>query len=659
MQDIRIDGARFRDRSGRQILLRGVNLGGDCKVPAVPDGRTFLTTDFADHRRVSFVGRPFSLDAAGNHFRRLKHWGFNCVRLLTTWEAVEHAGPGQYDSEYLEYLTRICEIAGEYGIQVFIDFHQDVWSRMSGGDGAPGWTFEAAGLDFSLFDKADAALVMQYRYDQQLGGRQASYPVMSWGGNYSMPANALMWTFFWAGGALAPDHHWQGRNIQDVLQDCYLGAMAVVARSVAHLGNVIGFDTLNEPGPGLVGKHLTRPMRHVRSAVWTPLDTLAAASGFSRVLPIMRAGQKTGDFIANKARVSIWRDGVEDPFRSLGVWDVNDFGEPVALNPDYFRSGDTREFSLERDFVLPFFHRVASTIRNIRPDWLLFAEISPHTVGAYREYPGALPENSVNALHWYDYTALVTKSFDPDRMVDVTNGEVRDGKASILAHYRKQLLHIRRYGDDIPGGAPTLIGECGIPFDLHEGEAYRRYSEGETQDAIWSAHIRALQYMYDTFDALLLNSTQWNYTASNRNDPMIGDGWNQEDLSIFSEDQCADPQDPDSGGRAIPGFCRPYVQAAQGNIDFVKYELDTCVFECTINVDPKIGKPTEIYVPKRQFGDAPRVELESGTASHLWDGQILKVTGLQPGLLKIVVRSETGRCALNEQIRATPSFGNS
>ena len=643
MQDIRVDGARFRDRSGRQILLRGVNLGGDCKVPAVPDGRTFLATDFSDHRVVSFVGRPFPLDEASDHFRRLKHWGFNCVRLLTTWEAVEHAGPGQYDAEYLDYLARVCEVAGEFGIQVFIDFHQDVWSRMSGGDGAPGWTFEAAGLDFGLFDQADAALVMQHRYDQKLGGRQASYPVMSWGGNYSMPANALMWTFFWAGSSLVPDHKWQGRDIQAVLQESYLGAMEAVARSVAHLPNVIGFDTLNEPGPGLVGKHLTTPMRHVRSAVWTPLDALAAASGFSRVLPILKAGQRSGEFIANKDRVSIWRAGVEDPFLKLGVWGLNDLGEPVALNPDFFRSGEAQEFSLERDFVLPFFHRVASTIRSIRPDWLIFAEISPHTVGAYREYPGPLPVNSVNALHWYDYTALVTKSFNPDLMVDVTNGEVREGKEAILAHYRKQLLHIRRYGEAVPGGVPTLIGECGIPFDLNEGEAYQRFSEGETGDSIWAAHIRALQYMYDTFDELLLSSTQWNYTASNRNDPMIGDGWNQEDLSIFSVDQYTDSTDPDSGGRAILGFCRPYVQAAQGNIAHVQYQLDNCEFECVIEVVPEITNPTEIYVPMRQFGDAPRVELPSGAATYVWHGQILKVTGVRSGPLKIVIRSDAGR----------------
>ncbi|HVK78979.1 MAG TPA: cellulase family glycosylhydrolase, partial [Verrucomicrobiae bacterium] len=144
------DGDRFIDADGRHIILRGVNLGGDCKLP-YPDGGTNFPSDFSDHRTVTFVGRPFPLADAEQHFARLRHWGFNTLRLLTTWEAVEHAGPGQYDEAYLDYFAEIARMAGEYGFVVFVDFHQDVWSRMSGGSGAPGWTFEALGLDFTKF----------------------------------------------------------------------------------------------------------------------------------------------------------------------------------------------------------------------------------------------------------------------------------------------------------------------------------------------------------------------------------------------------------------------------------------------------------------------------------------------------------------------------
>ena len=52
---------------------------------------------------------------------------------MTTWEAVEHAGPGQYDTAYLDYFAELCRVSGEYGFYVFVDFHQDAWSRFSGG----------------------------------------------------------------------------------------------------------------------------------------------------------------------------------------------------------------------------------------------------------------------------------------------------------------------------------------------------------------------------------------------------------------------------------------------------------------------------------------------------------------------------------------------
>jgi len=149
MTPIHIDGPWFKDEAGRTLILRGVNVGGSSKIPRTPNGATYQRNGFFDHRNVSFVGHPFPLDEADEHFARLKAWSFTFLRFLVTWEAIEHEGPGIYDTEYLTYLRAVIEKAHEHGIQVFIDSHQDVWSRFSGGDGAPGWTFEAAGMDIT------------------------------------------------------------------------------------------------------------------------------------------------------------------------------------------------------------------------------------------------------------------------------------------------------------------------------------------------------------------------------------------------------------------------------------------------------------------------------------------------------------------------------
>src|ERR1700680_607562 len=133
---IRADGSHFKDEHGRTLMLRGVNLGGRSKVPFAPNGATYIRDGFFEHQHVSFVGRPFPLEEADEHFARLRAWGLTFLRLLVTWEAIEHAGPGIYDEAYLDYVYEIVKKAGEEGIALFMDPHQDVWSRFSGGDGA-------------------------------------------------------------------------------------------------------------------------------------------------------------------------------------------------------------------------------------------------------------------------------------------------------------------------------------------------------------------------------------------------------------------------------------------------------------------------------------------------------------------------------------------
>ncbi|TMD48893.1 MAG: glycoside hydrolase family 5 protein, partial [Chloroflexi bacterium] len=128
---ISIEGSHFKDEHGRTLILRGVNLGGSSKVPCSPNGATHIREGFFEHRAVSFVGRPFPLEEADEHFTRLREWGLTCLRFLVTWEAIEHAGPGIYDEAYLDYVYAIIKKANEYGFSVLIDPHQDVWSRFS------------------------------------------------------------------------------------------------------------------------------------------------------------------------------------------------------------------------------------------------------------------------------------------------------------------------------------------------------------------------------------------------------------------------------------------------------------------------------------------------------------------------------------------------
>jgi len=175
------------------LLLRGVNLAGTAKIPTVPDGSTYINDPafWGDHRNVSFVGRPFPLEEADEHLSRLRAWGLTFLRFLVTWEGVEHSGPGMYDMEYVEYLVAVVRKAHEYGIVVFIDPHQDVWSRWTGGDGCPGWVMEKVGFNLTALEASGAAVTHQ--------GHGDPLPKMIWGSNNWRLATSTMFTLFFAG----------------------------------------------------------------------------------------------------------------------------------------------------------------------------------------------------------------------------------------------------------------------------------------------------------------------------------------------------------------------------------------------------------------------------------------------------------------------------
>jgi hypothetical protein len=634
-----VEGTRFVDTHGRQLILRGVNLGGDGKLP-YPHGGTDRPSDFADHASVSFIGRPFPLAEADEHLARLRGWGFNTLRLVVTWEAVEHAGPGQYDHAYIEFIGRVCERAADYGFFIFIDFHQDVWSRMSGGSGAPCWLFDKLGLDYRRFDAADAVHVMQYRYDYDNPERRQEdrYPAMSWTANYRMPVNGIMWTAFFAGRTYTPDWRIDGVNVQDYLQQHYFGAVSALAARVRDLANVVGFDSLNEPGMGWIGQRMsevrTGPTPDDRTPVlpgpaWTPLSSLTVARGVSVTLPVMRATAQPGvvehshERVMNRGGVSIWKAGVADPFEQAGAWRL-DGTRGVALDEEFFRLRDGRRVDAERDFLQPFFAAMATTIRAVREDWLLFAEINPHVIIGGRTLPAEMPARSVNACHWYDAPLLWSKHC-PDPLDDAAREQLKK-------RYGLELAYMKSIGDRLR--VPTLIGEFGIPYDLNDGAAFARWAQGERDAGVWAAHSTMLGLMYEMIDLLQLSTTQWNYTASNRNDLRIGDGWNQEDLSIFSRDQQG-ADAPDDGGRAVAGFSRPYMQRAQGLIREVRWAPQDGLFVARVAADPQIAAPSELYLPPACDGYV--LQLSGVAADAERDGHLLRVHAREAGELRITL----------------------
>ena len=292
-------------------------------------------------------GAPFPLEEADYHFAKLARSGFNCLRMLVTWEAIEHAGPDQFDTQFLDYFEEICRLAGEYGFYVFIDFHQDVWSRMTGGDGAPGWLFEKVGMDLTQFSDAGQAYLMQRDYDFSVPQKRQedNYPTMAWPRNFNLAPNKIMWTLFFAGNDFAPDFLIDGVRAQDYLQGHFIQCQVEVAKRLKGMPHVLGFDVINEPNMGYVGAPMSYFNPDIQmGCAFSPIDSLYSATGKAIEVPWYRFVWRklrlaeTGRRTINPEKISIWMEGRQDPFYGR-AWEERD-GKAVILDEDFFRRSE-------------------------------------------------------------------------------------------------------------------------------------------------------------------------------------------------------------------------------------------------------------------------------------------------------------------------------
>jgi endoglycosylceramidase len=181
------------------VLLRGVNVAGDSKLPP------FLT-----------ITSPTQLDP-------LPGWGLNTVRLLFTWEAFEPQ-PCAYSEPYLSGWERVVEWAEARGLYVIVDFHQDAYSRFAldgCGEGFPEWTVLSS--------------IPTYAPDN---GPSCD----KWGLKMTFDATNLdLWRGF-------------HRDTEGV-RTRYLAMVSRVAARMSSHRNVIGYELMNEPWGTAVELH--------------------------------------------------------------------------------------------------------------------------------------------------------------------------------------------------------------------------------------------------------------------------------------------------------------------------------------------------------------------------------------------------------------------
>ena len=525
---LKIDGTRFRDSSDREVTFRGINVAGDAKLPRNPDIPSHVREGFFDADDVSFVGRPFNKEEAHEHFARLKRWGYNALRYIFTWEAIEHAGPGKYDEEFIDHTIEMLRIAKSHGFWVFMDPHQDVWSRFSGGSGAPLWTLYACGLDPEAFSATQAAFVHNVYPDP------SKFPKMLWSTNYNRLACQTLFTLFFAGKDFAPNAVIDGKNIQDYLQEHYIAMCKHLARRIHEAGDledecVIGWESLNEPNRGYVGwQDLTvlPPEQQLKKGT-APTGWQAMLTGSGRALEIDTyefgsfGPYKNGKELVDPEGASAWLppdyDDTKygwkrDPNWRLGecLWAQHGVWDPTQdklLKKDYFsfspRTGAKMDYEkFTNTFFMDHFRSFRNAIRSVHKDAIILCqapvlEIPPNIKGTEDD-----DSRLVFASHYYDGLTLLTKHWNRYYNVDVF-GVLRGkylspafalklGETAIRNCLRDQLTAIREEGLEYTGIHPCLFTEIGIPYDMDDKYAYKS-GDYSSQTAAMDANHFALE----------------------------------------------------------------------------------------------------------------------------------------------------------------------
>ncbi|KAF8237581.1 glycoside hydrolase family 5 protein [Tricholoma matsutake] len=651
---MRIHGRHFIDIYGRVCSLRGVNLSGSCKSPLYDDHDKFP----AGHESVTFVGRPFPLEEAPQHFSRLRRWGLTFVRFLVTWEAVEHAGPGIYDMEYLNYIRKLLSLLPQYGMVAFVSLHQDVWSRYSGGSGAPAWTLEAAGFDLFALQKSGAAWLSGVK-----GGGQVESERGLWPSGYTKLAAATMSTLFWGGDTFAPkllvkDRRGVDVPIQQFLQNSFLDMFEVLARAIGDLDGVLGFEMLNEPHPGYINVQSLHSFNYNTDLHLGPIPSAIQSfqlgaghptkvANWTRSMPMPT--RHTSDVILNPEGLKAWR--IDGPTQGQCVWEMHNVwgwdktkNEGVVLRETYFNKNPTtgKKIDWYVDFYFPFLHKWADRVRAVSaPDKIVFVEAIPNEFCPKSWTPEKQLPNMVYAPHWYDLKVLFEKAYT-DFSVNV-QGLSRGmfllkafywGQLGARDNYGLQIRNIVEHAYQSLGEKPVIIGECGVPMDMNRKEAFR------SEDWTWQS--RMMDAMLSGLERSLVGFTLWNYNPSN-NDQQ-GDGWNGENFSWFSRRRALPPsllyyeQDApslDNGARILPAIVRPYPAKTAGIPVKFEHEMTSGTFTYEW-ANPKDGSllgstSTKVFeAPRSGHPTITAIETEIFLPSLITQGKKVIVEGLDP-----------------------------
>jgi endoglycosylceramidase len=342
---------------------------------------------------------------------------------------------------------------------------------------------------------------------------------------------------------------WEAVEPEPGLYDgAYLDAVAKVADSAASHGIVVVLDMHQD--------FYSRCFGGDGSPTWAAPPDLIAPAGDCMYLPMNPDG-------AAKAWAHFWTDDWRPDDRSLqdhyeGAWMTvvarfRDYPAVVGYdlyNEPYQLSGleGFEEFAeMETGYLMPFYQRLATSIRADDPDALFFIE---PTIQVFSDFENVFHTDTklaaldaggtVLAPHFYDIGQLIMQCGATfDRLTTKADSDL----AAFDAAGRDRI------------GAPVVIGEYGS----------NQCKAGAAEDVMHQLAVH---------EALMLGSFFWNYWVTGETWMMTGPGEGGEDMSLVTPEIFATEQYPAGTPRCIVRqFVRPYPMRVAGVLEGYRYDL--------------------------------------------------------------------------------------
>ncbi len=328
MNKIYANGKSFTDDSGRERIFNGLNFVYK-GYTADDDGVVRYKTELDETTAAAMAKR-----------------GMNIVRLGVTWAGVEPE-MCRYNEEYLAKVKETVKICEKYGIYVYIDFHQDLYSGFcdSSGDGAPVWAFT-----------------------KPVKRRKTK---IIWAEGYFIGGTVhRAFDDFWANAEI------RGRGLQDRFCDM----LKYTVRYLSDCENVMAYDVLNEPFPGTPGGKI------FRNLVVNGTATLLVSKRVDRAKMIKDAlSGNIMDALSVADDPTVYHGVIDNAHKILEKFD--------------------------KECYVPFFKRCCEAVREVSRDVMIFVENSyfsnlgiPFEFGGAKYDDGKEERNIAFACHGYDIT---------------------------------------------------------------------------------------------------------------------------------------------------------------------------------------------------------------------------------------------------------------